>query len=426
MNAQMRTIRHCLSVVFLLFSITTMINAMPPVGTGWPPSDPGGPQRLPQPVTVDQVIHNKGNIITTVDNWGYIGGYMYYDLPSGEWPRNSGHDYLAEVRYWMGAVNASGDTLVANSYDDFQAIPELSAADNPYKILFSTDTTRYHWGYDLSDTTGLGIGNPAYGWRIWNGDSAGWEYNRVYNPQDSTFYAGGPTSLQESHYRFNDAALGSSLMGLEMTQSVLQWNYCYNEDFMFVVLEITNTSTTDYPDFALGIYIDIDVGGPDGTGENGRLGDLVAFDSTENLTWIYDADAYDLGWGPLVTTGVMGTKLLETPDDVGMTAFRTDDWAFLPEDDAGKYAFINSTQFDESLPPTDQFYIQCVRSIDLAAGKTVRVVYALVAGADEADFRDNASLAQELYDNFFVGPQPPPTPTLWARAANHKVYLIHR
>jgi len=84
---------------------------------------------------------------------------------------------------------------------------------------------------------------------------------------------------------------------------------------------------------------------------------------------------------------------------------------------------INSEQFDTSLPPTDQFYVQCTRGIDLTAGKTVRVVFALVAGSDETDFRDNAQLAQELYDNYFVGPEPPATPKVQARAADGKVYL---
>jgi hypothetical protein len=415
---------YCLSVVFLLCLHVMVASARPPVDSDLLPLDSlqSGPQLMPQPETVDQVTHNKGNVVTTVDNWGYIGGYSYYGLPSGEWPRNSGHDYLAEIRYWMGAVTTTDDTLVANTYDDFQAIEALSSADNPYKILISTDTTRYY-DYDLSDTVGLGVGHPAYGWRVWSDSLSDWVYNQVYDPLDSTFLAGGPTSLQESHYRFNDAAAGSSLLGLEMTQTVMQWNYCYNEDFLFVILEITNTSTQDYSDFAFGLYIDIDVGGPDGTGENGRLEDLVAFDSVENLTWTYDNIGIDPGWGPTVRTGIMGTKLLETPDDIGMTAFRTDDWAYLPDDDPGRFTLINSQQFDESLPPTDQFYLQCVRGISLDAGKTVRVVYALIAGADEGEFRNNASLAQQLYDNYFIGPQPPPTPRLRAKAGNEKVYL---
>jgi hypothetical protein len=316
-----------------------------------PPPTPGGravaggdedigPERFPSPVTVDQIIHNQGNIITTVDNWGYVGGYSYYGLPSGEWPRNSGRDYIAEIRYWMGAITSTGDTLVANTYDDFQSIPSLVTGVLQNRILLSTDTTRYY-DYDLADTTGVGYGNPALGWRVWSAAQDAWVYTQNYSPIDSLFFEGGPVSIQESHYRFGDAATGSSLLGLEITHTALQWNYCYNEDFMFCILEITNTSAEDYTDFAFGLYVDMDIGGPDGSGENGRLGDLVASDSTENLAWIYDEDGYDPGWGRLVTTGVMGTKYLETPDSIGMTAFRSGDWALLPDDDPGRYDLMN-------------------------------------------------------------------------------------
>lgn len=392
------------------------------LGGGGSPGGDDGPVTSPPLITVDRVTHNQGNIVTTIDNWGVIGGYHYYGMPSGEYPRNSDHDYIGEIKYWMGATNTSGDTLVANADDDFQGIPNLVTGVEQHTIFLSTDTNRY-FDYDPSDTVGLGYGNPAHGWRIWDSELDDYTYEQNYSSLSAGFYDGGPRSIQESHYRFGDAAQGSSLMGLEMTHTVLQWNYCYNEDFMFVILEIKNTSLEDYNDFAFGLYVDLDVGGFDGTGENGRLGDLVASDTAENLGWIYDADGYDPGWGPDVTTGVMGTKYLETPGGVGMTAFRTGDWALVPDNDPGRFDLINSTQFDGSLPPTDQYYIQCTRGINLAAGATVRVVYALVAGDDEADFRANAALAQELYDNYFVGPEPPPTPTLSARAGDEKVYL---
>ncbi len=429
MKTYQYTLRAGLVILITVLIPVSFLFAMAPPSQQFPDNPHGKASLSPQPVTIDQITHNVGNIVTTVDNYGYIGGYSYYGLPSGEWPRNSGHSYLAEIRYWMGAISSSGDTLVANTYDDFQAIPFNSASDKPYNILLSTDTSRYYvnpslqTGYNQDDTVGLGIGNPAYGWRVWNSNEQRWDYNQTYSTLATGFIPSGPTSQQDSHYRFNDAASGNSILGLEMTQTIYQWNYCYNEDFMFVVLDITNTSNEDYHEFAVGVYVDIDVGGDDGHGENGRLQDLVAFDSTENLAWIYDAIGIDPGWGPTVRTGIMGTKLLETPDNIGMTAFRSGEWDVLPQDDPGRFELINSTEFNESLPPTDQYYIQCTRGIDLTAGKTVRVVFALIAGADEADFRDNAELAQVLYDNNFVGPEPPPTPVISARSADQKVYI---
>jgi len=374
----------------------------------------------PEPTTIDRITHNKGNIVTTLDNWGLVGGYPGI-LPSGEWPRNSGHDYLAEIRYWMGAI-VDNDTIVANSYDDFQAVTMPVNGEDLYKIYLSTDSTRYY-SYNTADTFGLSTGSPAFGWRVWDSYSESFDYNEIYSSLTTSYVPGGPTSLQDSHYRFNDAASGYSVLGLELTQTAMQWNYCYNEDFMFIILDITNTSTNDYNNFAFGLYLDIDVGGPDGTGENGRLNDAVVYDTTEGYAYIYDVLGVDPGWGPTVKTGIMGTKLLETPGGGGMTALRTDDWAYLPDDDPGRYSMIASNQFDTPLPPTDQFYIQCTNGINLTAGSSVRLVYALVAGEDSLDFANNASMAQELYDNNYVGPQPPPTPTLRARASEERIYL---
>jgi hypothetical protein len=385
---------------------------------------PGNPnlQLSANPATLDQITHNKSNIATTVDNWGYIGGYEYYGRPSGEWPRGSGHSYLAEMLYWMGATTVTNDTLVADSYDDFEAVPMPVNGSDEYRMYLSTDSTRFH-NFNPTDTVGIADGTPARGWRVWNADSAEFVYNRPYNSLSSAYKPGGPTSLQDSHYRFRDNALGSPVLGVDVTQSIYSWNYCYNENFIFVELNITNNSGNNYTDFAMGIYADFDVGGPDGSGENGRLMDMVGFDSTESLAWTYDVVGRDPGWGQLVKTGFMGTKLLETPLNIGMTSFRTDDWAFLPPTDEGKYAFMTTNQFDQSLPPTDQFYVQCVKGINLTAGSTVRVVFAIVAGQTEQEFRDNAALAQELYNNFYVGPQPPTTPVLTARSGDRKNYL---
>ncbi len=408
------SIAPLLGVALLLISQAAIAKAprskLNPTNGGQP-----SPPALVLPSLIKQVIHDKGNIATTVDNWGLIGSYSFIseqDFPSCEWPRNSQHSYLAEIKYWMGAVTMAGDTLVSNTLDDFQPQSSFATGENAYDILFSTDSTSYN--YDPTDTVGTGRGSSAFGWRVWNNDSAAWVYDQVYSPSDSTFGPAGPVAIQESHYRFNDGARGFNLLGLEMTQTIYQWNFCYNENFLFVALDIKNASTTDYSNFAFGVYCDWDVGGYDpATGENGRLNDMVDYDTSKNLAWTYDVTGYDAGWR--ANTGVMGTKYLRTPDNLGMSALRTGLWDLLPnkpEEDAARYTWIDKQQFDTPLAPDDQFYIMCTNGIDLPAGKTIQVVYAIVAGKDEAEFRNNADLAQSLFDGFFVGPEPPPTPTL--------------
>ncbi len=376
---------------------------------------------VPPPELQDIIIQNKGNITTTISNWGSIGGLREYGYPSAEWPKGSGHNYIGEMKYWMGATRAGSDTLLANTEDDFAPIPSLISGAESYQIRLSTDTTRFD--YDPLDTVGTGVGRPAYGWRVWNPETQLWEYNHVWDNQTQTMVPGGASSLQESFYRFDDSELGSPLLGVEMTQTVYQWNYSYNEDYLFVVLQITNRSDYDYVDFAFGLYCDFDIGGPDGTGENGRLGDLVTMDTSLNLAWTYDADGYDPGWGPSVKTGIMGTRYIETPDNIGMTAFRTGHWEEVPSKDPLRYAFIAEKTFDSSLPPGDQYYLQCTSGINLERGKTIRIGFAIIAGYDEADFRQKAQMAQAIYSNHFLGPEPPKPSKLTIQAGDRQARL---
>lgn len=372
---------------------------------------------LPPTELIDYVIHSKGNIVTAVFNWGLIGGFS--DVPSGEWPKGSGRNYIGELKYWMGATLPNGDTVVANASEDFN--PEIDVAVSlDQTIHFSTDSTRYD--YDPFDTVGLGVSAPAYGWRHYDLETDNWIYNRKFNPCDSSFVTCGPIAQQESQYIMNDERLGYAALGVMVSQTIYQWNFDYNKDIMFVELEIENVSDNDYTDFAFGLYVDIDVGGWF-EGENGRLGDLVAYDSTENLAWIYDQDDYDPGWGASIVAGRMGTKYIETPGGRGMTGFRTGIWDSLPDSDQGRFALLNSEQFDDILPPADQYYIQCTNGIELSSGDVVRVVYALIAAQTDEEMVEKSQMAQVVYDNFFTGPEPPPQPGLRAEAGDKKVHL---
>lgn len=403
-----------------IFAVVTLVAVLLFVPGSEAYSAAAGTQ-VPAPEVQDLITHDKGNIRTTVSNWGTIGGLSHLGFPSGEWPKGSGHDYLAELKFWMGAVVVSGDTLLADSDDDYAPLTSYATATD-YRIRLSTDTTRYE--YDPSDTIGAGRDNPANGWRRYDPQTGQWVYNEVWDPITQSFYNGGPSSLQESIYRFNDAGLGSSLLGLEMVQTIYQWNYNYNEDVMFVVLDITNKSANNYENFAFGLYCDFDIGGPDGTGENGRLGDLVASDTSQNLAWTYDADGYDPGWGASVVTGIMGTRYIETPDNIGMTAFRTGEWERIANtNDREKYAYITENVFEETLPPTDQYYVQATSGISLESGKTIRIGFAIIAGHDEEDFRNKSKIAQTVYSNHFVGPTPPKPSKLTVLAGNREARL---
>ena len=376
----------------------------------------------PVPSVRDQVIHNKSNIGVAVVNFGMFGDVYGNGLPSGRWPANSDHDYLAELSFWIGGVTASGDTMLANPSEDFNPIQMLGVADDGYKFLLSTDSTSYD--FDPNDTVGIGIGYPAYGWRIWDTSDRAWEYNDVYHSLTSSYVPGGPVAVQESVCRFGDDASGISIMGLEVTQTVRQWNYKHIKDMVVITLQITNASGSNLTDVALGLYCDFDIGGIDlATGENGRLGDMVDIDTDLDLAWTYDVDGYDPGWGPGVRTGLMGTVILGTPGDIGMTSFNTGQWELLPDNDRERFEMINGTTFGSSLPPTDQYYVQGIRGMDLAAGETATIDFALVAGADEDKLKAAAQAAKDLYAAHYISMKPPNASLLRVAAGNQMAAL---
>ncbi|MEZ5360071.1 MAG: T9SS type A sorting domain-containing protein [Candidatus Zixiibacteriota bacterium] len=376
----------------------------------------------PVPSVRDQINHTKGNIGVATVNFGVLGDVYGNGMPSGRWPANSDRDYLAEIRYWVGAVNSDGDTVLANPADDYNPIQMIGSAVSGYGFLNSIDTTTYD--FNETDTVGLGIGYPAYGWRTYYPDSRIWDYNDVYNVFLSAYEPGGPVAVQESICRFGDDASGHSIMGLEVTQIMRQWNYKHIKDVILVTLLLTNSSATDLTDGAFGLYCDFDIGGPDeATGENGRLGDLVTCDTTEDLAWTYDEDGYDPGWGLSVRTGMMGTVLLNTPDDLGMTAFYTDQWELSPTTDKERYEAIAYDSVYTTLPPTDQFYVQGISGFTIPAGETVEVTFAIVAGQTEEKLREAAAAAKTLYDNNMISEQPPKLSTLNAAPGDQMVAL---
>ena len=60
---------------------------------------------------------------------------------------------MAEIKYWMGAT-VGIDTLVADTYEDFQGMPDSVNGSSSYQILLSTDTSRY-FDYNSTDTVGM-------------------------------------------------------------------------------------------------------------------------------------------------------------------------------------------------------------------------------------------------------------------------------
>ena len=108
----------------ILIIIVGLLIAVPFVIANVNPSPKFAPMDPPTE-TQDQAIQNIGNLWTSVNNWGKVGGYYYLNIPDGEWPGGSGHHHLAEIAYWMGARVTEDSVVVVNTTaDDFAPLPD--------------------------------------------------------------------------------------------------------------------------------------------------------------------------------------------------------------------------------------------------------------------------------------------------------------
>src|SRR5262245_37534400 len=95
--------------------------ARPVLGTG-PVETPGVARATDPPQSVVPALHDAGNLRTAVANLGLIGSapgsnLPWADLPSVEWPKGSGVDYLWVAGFWIGATQAGVPHVTTTAYE---------------------------------------------------------------------------------------------------------------------------------------------------------------------------------------------------------------------------------------------------------------------------------------------------------------------
>jgi len=221
-------------------------------------------------------------------------------------------------------------------------------------------------------------------------------------------------------------------VGIQVVQRTYSWNM---DDFIYINYKIKNMNPFPLDSVFVGYFMDNDIGYADD--------DMIGFDKNLNIGYSYDYDLIESGWQS--SAGYIGTIFVETPTDtingeekeIGLTGFHT--WirsdlgvseGFPGDvDDEGtdhlKYvelAMVDSFETYEN--PQDVRQLACSGPIKrLEPGEEVSVTIAIVAGASLSELKSNAELAVRKYKTGFIGPEPPPSPSLTAIPGHHKVYL---
>lgn len=402
-----------------------------------------------------QKHHDKGLLYLRVTNYGMFG---YQD--QGIWPKGTSESYIYGAGVWVGGLNKcytvatsltvgcdpTATEIFVNSTANFDSTGVILIEDELILHHGKTDTSFIDVirGFVKTSATSHTAGVKVMKMDIkvtigYDASSAQTEFvpgdlpnepgysnpdERVLmsdDPADTSLWPlrdslGNPIvrSKQDSYAILNDqdSAVCSQPLLIKVIQVGYAWDYHYYEDFIFLNYLIVNDSPDTIFHTQLAVNCDADIG--DATD------DLIGFDQSRDLGYAYDSDFFEPGW--IHTPGFMGFDFLESPPDtlgqqIGLTAFKITHNPGTggqgepdPGSDYEAYQLIagyNYTTglyhpFDTITEPTDVRFLQCTGPFDFAPDETVKVVIAVIAGADTNDFLANDNLAQNLYNSNYL------------------------
>ena len=391
--------------------------------------------------------HNIGKIVLSITNQGMLGtGFVDNPLdcftglgiPSCEYPKGSGQQYLYGGAFWIGAVVGT-DTLVSVGADGWQSCMEMYPDESPAGDIVKRST--------------LDPEDPEYDYAVSEQD-----YIAVYTDTFTSGVGGLCNDFLDDRPHIP--------LNIEVIQRSYAWSYAYAEDFVLFDYQVKNIGETSLEDVYIGIYVDGDVkseGDPSGFDDDicGFLGTYdmnygsCLYTDTVNAAWIIDNDGELSALSSEQLPHVTATSLLRTPLQTpeisfnwwlsnGNAAFdfgprmKTGEYRDFgtgglgtPMGDRNKYYMLRNGEFDydqiftESITPDDPLWMYPNQTIaydfslgydtryllsfgpfDIAAGQVVPITFAYVAGeyvhVDPDNFDDNllnSYIPENYYDN---------------------------
>ncbi len=362
-------------------------------------------------------IHNASNIGLFFENRGKLYPRFLSQGPSGEFPINSGKNYIYRINQFVGI---------------------------PGNVVQGRFTTNEEWeaafGYHNSDTARVAFSddpnswNPQLGWPVKDKDG-----NNII------------ISDQDSYCVFNDSNNTVSILGIQLAQTGYAFGTNFIKNTLFYKFELTNNSQNTYQGVYFHLHNDIDVG--DVSGGLPEWGDdKMNFIKSKNLIYFYD-DGLSGEW-PDGKTGFFGVMLLRTPEVNGEQLGITDmhymlyDDDNLSDNDSVQYGYMSS---DSSLfnSPDGHRYFHIGNNTDIhfddpatipASGMDIQghfssgpytlspsdtlVFYtAIIAGETYEEMMNTATVAQNALDADFNLPKAPTRPNLYSSAGDFKAVL---
>ncbi|HDQ44229.1 MAG TPA: hypothetical protein ENN17_01855 [bacterium] len=271
-------------------------------------------------------LHAGNQFRTTFYNDGTYGQITSPPDIGGEWPINSGHQYLIDGNTFVGSEVIDRDGDLKHIMSTVQSCNiQYSRGDQgpagewwtflPLPGFFNPDDDRVamskwpeawpaHWP-DIADPS-----NPRFSPDGWRGSWNGYFGRDQFSADEESYFVA--DDYQNREFNFYPDSLDENRRGLGIRKYVrgLQWSNALVEDAIFILFDLENIGTHHHDKMVFGYKIGNDLGntlsGLQDTGD-----DCGAYDRDLNLAYMWDGDNIGAGgWSPV---GWFGAALLETP-----------------------------------------------------------------------------------------------------------------
>jgi hypothetical protein len=362
--------------------------------------------------------HNASNIGLFFENRGKLYPRFLAWGPSGEFPINSGKNYIYRINQFVGIPGNVVQGRFTNN-EEWEAAFGNHNSDTTVRVPFSDDPNSW---------------NTKFGWPVKDADGN----NLILSDQDS-------------YCVFNDSNNTVQILGLQLAQTGYAYGINFAKNILFFKFELTNTSQNTYSEVYFHLHNDIDVG--DISGGLPEWGDdKMNFIKSQNLVYFYD-DGVSGEW-PDGKTGFFGVMMLKTPEVAGTQLGITDMHYMLYDDDENSdndtilYGLMSSSR-NLYNSPIGKKYFHVANSSNIhfddpatipASGMDIQAHFssgpytltpkdtlvfytALVAGETYEEMINAAIVAQNAVDLNFNLPKPPSRPNLYSTAGDFNANL---
>jgi hypothetical protein len=362
--------------------------------------------------------HNASNIGLFFENRGKLYPRRITQGPSGEFPINSGMNYIYRINQMVGIPN---------------------------NVIQARFTTNEEWeaafGYNNRDTARIAFSDDPNSWN----PKTGWP---VKDAEGKNVFI----SDQDSYCVFNDSNNTVNILGIQMAQTGYAFGTKFAKNILFFKYEITNHGQQDLSGVYFSLHNDIDVGDISG-GAPEYNDDKIGFNKSQNLLYFYDKGT-STEW-PGGKTGYFGIKFLKTPEVNGVQRGITDMHYLLYDTDnnsdkdsiqygymssdpnlynssiGSKYFHISNSSnlhYDDpaTLPASGMDLLANTASgpYNLNRGDTLVFYTAFVAGTNYNEMLNFANVAQTAVDVNFNLPKAPNRPNLFSSAGDFEATLF--